>query len=182
MGKRNQTVGSLILFVAELAVGILLLIDPVGFTSGILIVLGVILAVFGVGSLVQYFRASPEDAALKSGLARGILLLLLGLFLMFRSQWFIVTFPLLTAVYGIATLITGIGKIQWAVDMIRVRQKFWFIALLSALLTILFAIFILANPFTTTAILWTFIAVALIVEAAADIVTFVVRQVGARRN
>ena len=92
---------------------------------------------------------------------------------MFRSNWFIVTFPLLTVIYGVLTLLGGINKVPWAIDMLRAKQKYWFVAIISAGLTLVFSALILANPFASTAVLWTFIAVTLIVEAVIDIVAFI---------
>ena len=92
---------------------------------------------------------------------------------MFRSNWFIVTFPLLTVIYGVLTLLGGINKVQWAIDMLRAKQKYWFVAIISAVLTLVFSALILANPFASTAVLWTFFAVTLIVEAVIDIVAFI---------
>ena len=83
---------------------------------------------------------------------------------------------MLTVVYGVITLINGINKVQWAVDLLRLKQRFWFVSLIGAALTLVFGILILTNPFTTTAILWTFIAVTLIAEAAMDIVTFILAR------
>ena len=74
---------------------------------------------------------------------------------------------------GILILVSGIGKIQWAVDMSRQKQKYWYLALISAALSLVFAALILTNPFSSTAVLWTFIAVSLIVEAVMDILTFI---------
>ncbi len=173
MRKSHRSLASLLLCIAEIVVGILLLIDPIGFTSGILILLGIGMAIAGAFSLIKYFRTSPEEAALEDSLAKGLILVVLGCFCMFRSQWFIVTFPVLTALYGVMTLVNGIGKIQWAVDMLRQKQKYWFVAVIGAVLTILFAILILSDPFGTTAVLWTFIAISLIIEAVVDIVAFI---------
>ena len=102
-----------------------------------------------------------------------MIFLIAGLFCAFKSEWFIATFPVLTVIYGVATLLTSIRKIQWAIDMLRQKQKYWFVALIGAVLTLVFAILILCNPFSTTAILWTFIAVSLIVEAVVDILTYI---------
>ena len=57
--------------------------------------------------------------------------------------------------------------------MVRTKQKYWFVALISAILTLAFAVLIVANPFSSTAFLWSFIGVTLIVEAVMDIVTFI---------
>ena len=92
---------------------------------------------------------------------------------MFKAEWFIITFPILTVFYGVLTLVGGISKIQWAVDMYRQKQSYWYIEVLGAVLTILFAILILTNPFASTAILWTFIGISLIAEAIIDILAFV---------
>ncbi|MCD8219329.1 MAG: DUF308 domain-containing protein [Ruminococcus sp.] len=47
-------------------------------------------------------------------------------------------------------------------------------ALSSAALSLISAVMILTNPFTTTAILWKFIAISLVVSAIFDIVTLFV--------
>ena len=91
---------------------------------------------------------------------------------MFRSDWFILTFPLLTVLYGVMALVCGICKVQWAADMLRSKQKYWYVGAIAAFLTIVFACLILANPFAATATLWTFVGVTMIVEAAADCAAF----------
>lgn len=65
MDKTNTTITTIITCLIECVLGILLLINPVGFTSGIIIVLGVVMACLGAGSIVGYFRKTPEEAAQK---------------------------------------------------------------------------------------------------------------------
>jgi len=173
MSKVSRNMGNILSCLAEIIIGILLLINPVGFTAGIIMTLGVVLAVMGVSSVVGYFRAEPEEAAQSSGLMKGLLLVGGAFVCLFKTQWLIAAFPLITVFYGVMILMTGISKLQWAVDLLRLKQKYWFVALIGAALSILFAIIILANPFASVGILWTFIAVSLIVEAVMDILTFV---------
>ena len=173
MSKLNRNMGNLLMCIAEALMGVLLLIDPLGFTSGIITVLGVILTLLGVKELIAYFKADAASAAAGGGLAKGLMFTVLGVFCIFKSEWFIVTFPILTVFYGILTLVGGISKIQWAVDMFRQKQKYWYIEVLGAVLTIVFAVLILTNPFASTAILWTFIGISLIAEAIVDILAFV---------
>lgn len=176
MTKSNRTIMNLIICISEILIGVLLLIDPVGFTSAVLMILGIALMILGAWKTVSYFRTSPEAAAQNGGLVVGIVCVLLGAFCVFRWEWFLVTFPVLTVVYGVITLINGINKVQWAVDLLRLKQRFWFVSLIGAALTLVFGILILTNPFMTTAILWTFIAVTLIAEAVMDIVTFILAR------
>ena len=92
---------------------------------------------------------------------------------MFRSGWFIAAFPVLTVLYGVMTLVTAFGKLQWTADLLRLKHKYWFIALISAILSLVLAILIITNPFSSTAALWVFIGISMIVEAVVDVVTLV---------
>ena len=173
MNKVNSGNSSLLMSLIEIVIGILLLINPVGFTSGIIVALGIVLTFMGIGQVIGYFRVDAEEAASSGKLTKGILFVILGLFCAFKSEWFIATFPVITILYGVLILVTGVSKFQKAVDMVRVKQKYWFVALISALLTLVFAALILSNPFASAAVLWTFIGISLIVEAAMDLVTFI---------
>lgn len=164
---------NLLMSIVEIIIGILLLINPIGFTSGIIIALGIALMLMGLGQIIKYFATEAEEAAAGGKLSKGILFAVLGGFCAFKSGWFIATFPVITILYGVLILVTGVSKLQKSVDMARIKQKYWFVALIGALLTLVFAILIIANPFTSTAVLWTFIGVTLIVEAVMDVVTFI---------
>lgn len=164
---------NLIVCIGELLIGVLLLINPIGFTSAVLMALGALLALLGAARLAGYFRAAPEVAAQGGGLATGLLFVLAGLFCIFRWEWLVVTFPILTVVYGVLTLANGINKLQWAVDAWRLGLRYWYVAMIGAALTLVFGGLIVFNPFATTSVLWTFIAVSLILEAVVDILSLV---------
>lgn len=171
--KKQNIVGKLILCLCEIIVGVLLLINPVGFTKGILIAAGALLAVAGIGWIIGYLRADPLTAQLGQGLVKGICSMLAGAFCILRSEWFIATFPIFTIVYGIIVLVTGVVRIQWAADMIRMKFGRWYIAAIGAAVSLILAAVILINPFETTAIIWMFIAISLIAEAVADFVILI---------
>ena len=169
MSTLKRSMNGIIMSLVELIIGILLLINPVGFTSGIIIVFGIILMLCGLVSIVKYFRAEPEDAAVKQLLAKGLAELLVGAFCAFRSHWFVVTFPVLTLIYGVVILFTGLTKVQWTVDMLRLKRKRWFLGMLSAAVSIVCGVVIITSPFSSTAVLWMFTGISLIVEAVFDI-------------
>lgn len=159
----------IIMCLCEILVGILLFINPVVFTTRIIEIGGIVLVVIGVNCAFKYFRTNPEDAQKEQNLAKALCALLGGGFCIFHSEWFIMTFPLLTIVYGIIILLTSIMRIQWTVDMLRQKKDRWYLAGIGAVLSLIFACIILTNPFTTTAFLWSFVAISLIVEAVADL-------------
>jgi len=154
----------------EVIIGILLLVNPIGFTSGIIIAFGIVLMIMGISKTVKYFRAEPEEAAVSQILVKGLLTLLAGAFCAFNSHWFVATFPVLTLVYGVVILITGITKVQWTIDIIRMKRSKWFWAAISAAISIVCGVVIITSPFSTTAILWMFIGISLIVEAIFDVI------------
>lgn len=154
----------------ELIIGILLLVNPVGFTSGIIVAFGVVLMVMGVGSIIKYFCTEPEEAAVNQSFVKGLVELLAGAFCAFNSHWFVVTFPVLTLVYGAVILLTGLIKLQWMVDIIRMKRRRWLLAAIGAAISILCGVVIITSPFSTTAVLWMFTGISLIVEAVFDMI------------
>ena len=168
MLKRN--LGSVAMSLAEIIIGILLLVNPVAFTSGIIVAFGIVLMITGIGTAIKYFRTEPEEAAVSQILVKGLLMLLAGIFCAFNSHWFIATFPVLTLVYGVVILVTGITKLQWTVDIIRMKRCKWLWMAISAAISIICGITVITTPFKTTAVLWMFIGIALIIDAVFDMI------------
>lgn len=166
----KENMNGILVCLFELVVGILLLISPVTFTSGIIMAFGVVMLVAGLGSVIKYFRTDPVEAAQGQILVRGLIVLLVGGFCAFKSDWFVATFPILTLLYGVAILLSGLAKIQWTVDMLRLKKKNWNLAAISAATSIVFSLVIIGNPFSSTTILWMFTGISLIVEAVFDVV------------
>ena len=99
-----------------------------------------------------------------------------GLWCIFRSNWFIALFPLLTTLYGLIVLISGIIKVQWLADIIRLKKRRWGWMALSSAVTIICAVVILRRPFTATATLWILIGLTMIVEAVIDVISTIFIQ------
>ena len=173
--KKNAN--SILLCLFEALVGILLLLNPTAFTSGIIIAVGIVLVILGVISVVNYFRTDAVQAAAGQILVKGLTMLLAGAFCAFRSQWFLVTFPAITMLYGVVILLTGLGKVQLCVDMLRLKRSRWYLAAISAVISVACAVVILRNPFTSTVVFWMFIGISLIVEAVLDAITPLVSKV-----
>ena len=166
--KRNANVILLCLF--EALIGVLLVVDPIGFTSGIIIAFGIALLIAGLICTIGYFSSDAVEAALRGALVKGLALLLAGAFCALKPTWFIATFPLLTILYGVIILLAGLCKVQWAIDALRLKTGRWFLHVISAAVSIICAFVILSNPFASTLVLWMFTGISLIVEAVLDVV------------
>lgn len=175
-------VGGLVACLVEIAVGILLLIHPEGFTTGIVITCGIVLIASGSVCIVRYFAMDAEAAASGNRLFKGLTLLLAGCFCAFHSKFFTLLFPLLAAAYGMVILVTGLGKIQWTINMLRMKKGKWLLAAVSAVISIACGAVIIGNPFASTVVLWMFTGISLIVEAVIDMFTFLFSGNAARPN
>lgn len=167
---------ALLVSLCEVIVGVLLLVNPVRFTSGIIIALGTVLALAGAVNVVKYFRSAPLQAAQEQRLSKGLVMLLAGVFCVFRSGWFIATFPVLTLLYGVGLLVVGLTKVQWTVDLLRLKHDFWFVAGIGAAASIVCGAIIIGNPFGSTVALWIFIGIALLAEAVCDLLAVFMRR------
>ena len=92
---KENTLG-FIVCLFEIIVGILLLVSPIGFTSGIIITAGILLCILGIKSVIKYFRTNISEAIKGQQLFKGAVFLIAGLFCIIKSNWFVATFPLLT--------------------------------------------------------------------------------------
>lgn len=178
MNAVKMNLKEIIFCIVELVIGILLLINPVSFTAGIIVLCGVSMLATGILFGFKYFRMTPEEAKKGNLLTWGLILILLGVFCILRSDWFIATFPILTVIYGLMMLLAGVSKIQTMVDMLRLRNDKWFWAGINALISIVCGVIILWAPFETTAVLWIFAGVSLIIEAVMDIVIIFLTFIG----
>ncbi len=132
MKALRQNGNAIIMCIIEVVAGVLLLVDPVRFTAGIIIASGIALMVDGLLNVIRYFRSSPEEATVGQLLMRGLVALLAGAFCTFSPEWFIVTFPVIAILYGVAVLIGGLSKVQIAMDMLRAKNSKWWWGGLSA--------------------------------------------------
>lgn len=173
MVKVKENIGNIMMFLGELVVGILLLINPLGFTKTIIIGIGICFTVMGILQIIKYFQTHILDILREHSLSNGLILTVFGVFCVFWSDWFIATFPVLTVIYGVIILITGLKKVEWMVTALRLKRKYWYVTGINALLTIVFSVVVIGNPFSTITILWQFTGIMLIIEAIFDIVSIV---------
>lgn len=171
--KNNMS--PILVALAQLVVGIILLCRPEDLTTLVIMVVGILLMVGGLGSVFRYFRTEAEKAAAGQELSKGLCMIAAGAFCTFNSGWFMETFAVLAMLYGVVILVTGISKVQWTVDMLRLKKPKWYFAAIGALLTIACGVLVVLNPFKTANALWIFLGIALIVEAVVDGVTLVFR-------
>lgn len=166
---------SMTICLAEIVIGLMFLINPFGFTKAIVTGLGLFVLLFGAIQLLSYFSNKKMGMEIQTYLVLGVAGVCIGVFLMAGSGWIVATLSIVILLYGIFMLVSGISKLKWAWDL-RKLDKRWMTAAASALLTILAAVIIIVNPFSTTMLLWRFLGVVLLVEAVTDLLAMWVAQ------
>ena len=150
--------------------GVLLLINPTGFTTSIIKLGGILLIVLGLFDMITYFRADPMEGMKGSGFFSGLAMIAGGCFCLIKTGWFLRAFPVLAVIYGIFQILLGFRKLQQMVDALRLKMAGWWLLAISAVITLLFGFWITANPETVLLGIWTFTGVAMIIEGVVDLV------------
>ncbi|MFG6394435.1 MAG: DUF308 domain-containing protein [Lachnospiraceae bacterium] len=182
MKRYNTVLGKVTICICEIIVGVLLMVNPVVFTAGIITAAGILLLLTGAFTILKYFRTDPFEAMLEQGLVKGICAISGGILCVFKKELIITTFPLLTVLYGVVILFTGIMRVQWAVDMMRIKKEQWQMAGIGAAVSIMLSTVILLNPFKSTVALWRFVAISMIIGAVIDLVILVFIKQGSRED
>ena len=175
MKTLKDNLAEILVALFELVLGIILLSRPLGMTVLIVMAMGVALVLFGVGALIKYFKTDPLEAAKGQEMVKGLCMIAGGCFCMFNFDWFRDTLRVLAILYGVLILVTGMSKVQWTVDMVRLNKDKWFLCAIGAAVTILCGIVVILNPFDGVKALWLFIGISLIVDAVVDAVTLFLR-------
>lgn len=179
MKKLLKNANSGIICLIEIIVGILLLVNPTAFISYILIIAGAFIAISGIISGIKYFLSSADEGEESQGLSKALVSVTIGAFLMIRNNIASEAIGIISLVFGAAILYTGYTKLQKAVDKIR-RKQLFIVALISAAVTILCAVLVLTGVVEN--IIWIFIGVALIVEAAIDLADIITGAISGKKK
>jgi len=173
MEKIKKHLTGILLCLFELLVGILVLVDPMGFTTVIIVAAGIGLIILGLVSVVKYGRSEPQAAAQGQYLLKGLLALTAGFFCAFQSQWFL-EHEAFTLLLGLAIFAAGLAKIQISIDMSRAGKQRWYFGLIGAAVSIICAIVVLKYPFEGDSTRAVFTGVTLIVEFVVDVAMLIV--------
>ncbi len=165
---------TLLLAVAEIALGILLLISPEGFTMAVIVAVGILFVISGLLNIIEYWRLPKEEAMQTwkfSAGAAGITLGVLGV--VYRAQ-LMREFAMLTVIYGLVMIMLAYLKLQISVDGVRARIRHWYLMAFSFLLTTGFSLLLLCGIYRKEKTAWIVTGIALIAIAIFDSVYFLI--------
>lgn len=164
----TSKIGNILLCIAEIIVGVLLLVNPDAVTSAFIIGAGAVMILTGIVFCTLYFVGEAEKMVIKQLLFKGLLLIILGVLCVTQYGVLLAALPFVTWVYAIAMLILAAYKVQCTVDILRLSGIRWYFPAISAALAVVLALFILLNPNV-----WGFMGVSIILEAGLEIATII---------
>lgn len=159
----SMTGWSMIAFYA--VCGLLLLLFPDLVLTIANYALAATLCVVGLVMVVGYIRAEAMEGMLGYGLSVGLILLLAGITMFFKTSILAALLPFL---WGVAMLMGGFGKLQMAFDLRRIGQGRWWLLLIAAVLSFVLGVLSITRPVFMATVATQFAGIALLVEAALD--------------
>lgn len=154
--------------IAIMAMGVLMTIFPDQSRDVICRAVGIVLCVWGVIRVIEYFIAKGTEAFGSFALVQGAAMIGFGVYFLIKPE-FLAAF--LTVALAIILLIGGVMKFQFGIDLVRLKVKSWWVELIGALLMIALGVIAFVNPFDAASGLMMFIGISFIVDGIWDMVS-----------
>lgn len=155
------------LALALILLGILFIAFPKSSTVIICYATGIVACIWGFIRLVAHFRIDSMEVFGSYGLVQGAALLVVGIAIIANPN---VLAKFITVVFGIIMLIDGTLKIQYSIDLGRIKVNGWIWVLVTAVLMIVLGVIAIVNPFETAVTLMIFLGCILIADGISDLI------------
>ena len=129
----------LITAVIAVMLGVLFIVEPALVYTYCTYAVGGLVALFGIVYIIMYFARRPVSGEYHYEFGFGLVAILAGAYvalssILFTSSDMNITFTVLVQVIGILAALDGILKLQYCLDLARMRYKKWWIVLITSVL------------------------------------------------
>lgn len=157
---------SMIYSVLFAIIGLLLFIDPSGFVVLVSYMIGILLLVVGINNVLSYSK-NRDLAVTKTLLIVGVILFIIGLFLIFDPTFIGTIVP---AVIGVCLIINALEKLMYLQYLEDKKSEAYMVALISGIVIMIVGIILLFNPLSGTLIVTQIIGVIIVIYSVLDII------------
>ena len=159
--------------------GILFCIRPFAATESLTMVIGIMMIGNGVVTILHYFSSRALSGFfLKGSLARGILLIIIGIFILTHVDFTVTVFSYIFSLY---IIVDGISGVESSFLLKNLGASNWIVNLILSLLLIAAGAYMLFNPSSAVATASMWIGLILIVDGFESIVLVTrIRSMGDR--
>lgn len=156
--------GTFVSALLTIIVGILLIALPERLSHVLCVIVGVLFLISGVFAVAGYFARRISDM---SDFVLGFVQIAVALWLFIAPDS---ALRVLMAVFGVMLLLRAIAGMGHAMESYKANAKYWWTGLAVSVLTLVLAIVILCNPFTTLRVLMIVAGIAFIYDGIADMI------------
>lgn len=173
MKDLNKTVSKfrkeiIFLSLSLIVLGFLFIVFPESSAQMICYATGIIACIWGLIRLVAHFRLETVEVFGSYGMVQGAALIIVGVAMISSPD---VLAKFITTIFGFVMLVDGVLKIQYAIDLGRLKANGWIWVMVTAVLMIVLGVISIINPFETASALMIFLGCILVVDGVSDLVT-----------
>lgn len=172
----------IIMFIFEVLIGVMLILDGEKFTQVVFIIFGVAMLICGLITLIRGLLDGRNGGTV-SGVKMffAIVLLAIGVFFTAASGSIKSFMTTVWVVIGIIMAFSGMLKLMGYVSM-RKQGEGAVLAIIGAIITIILGIVIAFNPFQSAATMWVIIGILIIVSAVFDLIFMISFTASMKKN
>lgn len=165
----NKTVSKFVSSLIYVLFGLALLLKPLLVEDLLCYLLAGAAVIIGVVRIIGYLMTNIEERIVEdtNGLAVGMSLIILGIFILLKGTMFIMLFPF---VLGFMITYKGVEGIQNAVNLKKFGYPAPMATLIVATIITVFGIIVMMNPFATAQALFRMLGIGLFVSGLVDII------------
>ena len=172
---KKMSIVSIIFSLIFIVTGIFLLIKPETAINVVCYVLGIILVLWGVVSVIQFFSDKNSSNYLSLNFIFGSFVFIFGIIILIKPTIVASIVPLLL---GVWMVINGVTKLSYALSIYRETKNI--LSILGSIFIIVFGITLIFNPFEGAKGLIQIIGIALIVYSVLDLVESIIISIGVK--
>lgn len=177
----NKTVAKFVSSLIYVLFGLALILKPLLVEDLLCYLLAGAAAVIGIVRIIGYLFTKVEDRIIQdtNGLAVGLSLLILAVFILMKGTMFIMLFPF---VLGFMITYKGVEGIQNVVNLKKFGYPSPVAALIVACAITVFGIIVMMNPFSTAMALFRMLGIGLFVSGLADMIMDIIFTIKVRKG
>ncbi|MCR4922466.1 MAG: DUF308 domain-containing protein [Lachnospiraceae bacterium] len=156
---------------AYILVGLWMVLFPQFTLDMVCYLIAAVITVVGVFDIILYFRKDIKTDIYRNDFAQGLILILIAILLVWKSQLFINIMPV---IMGIVIFSNGVLKLQRVIDLKRIGFNGWIYVLIFALLCISLGIFVMLEPDFIARAVMIVIGISLVFSGITDVVTLLI--------
>ncbi len=161
---KKMSITSIIFSLLFIFTGIFLLLKPETAINIVCYVLGVILVLWGVVSIIQFFSDKNSTNYLSLSFIFGAFVFIFGIIILIKPSIIASIVPLLL---GVWMVINGVTKLSYSLSIYKINKNI--LSIIGSILIVIFGVTLIFNPFEGAKGLTQIIGISLIVYSVLDL-------------